>query len=168
MLELRSGTQDEPADREDIRVCIMEYSRRGNMKDKQHKIYFSMENGEPKWEIPGLLKRILKSLKPGVRHEMTVKTYRKNATAQQRKYYWGVMLHIMETDGSGYTQDEWHQIFSEEFLSYEKGGKKFIKSTESLTTVEREEYHRKVRESASMNHNVYLPLPNEVHWTVAA
>ena len=134
---------------------------------KTHKVYFQMENGEPKWEIPGLLKRILASLKPGLRHELTVKIYKKNRSLEQNAYLWGCVYQIISEE-TGYTPDEVHQIFAEKFLSYEKKGKTFVKSTTKLNTAEMEDYLRRCREFASMELHLYVPLPGESHWAEVA
>ena len=88
-------------------------------------------------------------------------------TSPQRKYYWGVLLKIMEEQGSGYTRQEWHDIFKEMFLKKEEHdedgnlvGSHYL-SSESLDTKEREEYHENIRRWASIEQGIIIPEPNE-------
>jgi hypothetical protein len=79
---------------------------------------------------------------------------------QQNKYYHGVICKLI-SDHTGYTSDEVHQILAEQFLSYEKDGRTFVQSTTKLKTTEFESYMEDCRRWASMELQVYIPLPNE-------
>jgi len=79
---------------------------------------------------------------------------------QQNAYLWGVVYDIIGKD-TGYAPDEVHQIMTEKFLSYEKNGRMFVKSTTKLNTVEMEEYLERIRKFASMDLTIFIPLPNE-------
>jgi hypothetical protein len=132
--------------------------------DKKYRLYFTVEEGQPKWESPGQFERITKALKPGVRQEVTIKPYRPNRSNAQNAYMWGVVYKILSEE-TGYTEEEVHQLMTEMFLSYTKNGKKFVKSTTKLKTVPMEDYLSKIRMWASMELNCYIPLPGETHWT---
>ena len=90
---------------------------------------------------------------------------RKNSSDAQRRYYFGVICQIIG-GFVGVTPDEAHDLLKAEFLTVEveKAGYKFkvIRSTESLSTIEREEYHSNIRMWASINFGCYVPLPNEI------
>lgn len=79
---------------------------------------------------------------------------------QQNKYYWSVICKLI-SDHTGYTSDEIHQILAEQFLSYEKDGRSFVKSTTKLKTTEFETYMEECRRWASVELQIYIPLPNE-------
>ena len=138
--------------------------RGGAVKDKTHKLYFTPEDGVPTWEHEGQFERVVRSLKQGIKHELTIKPHRSNRSAEQNSYMWAVVYKIM-SDETGYTPEEIHQLMGERFLSYEKDGRTFIKSTTKLKTVEMEEYLSQVRMFASTELSCYIPLPNEAKWT---
>ena len=83
-------------------------------------------------------------------------------TIAQNKYYW-LLMGIMETESeTGYTADEWHEIFKEMFLedkTYQiaehtvrtKG------STKKQNTKEFSEYIEKIKRFASSEVGVVLP-----------
>jgi hypothetical protein len=95
---------------------------------------------------------------------VTITTPKKNRSLNQNAYYW-ILLDLL-SDELGYTSDEMHTLCRQRFL------KKFInvkgkelcttKSTTELSTVEFEEYTAKIRQWASIDFSLYLPLPNEV------
>lgn len=129
---------------------------------KKHTLYFTPENGEPQWEHPGQFERIVQSLKP-VRYAVTISEYKRNRSSEQNNYCWGVVYKIM-SDETGYTPEEVHQLMAERFLSYEKDGHRFVRSTTTLNTAEMEEYLAKVRMFASTELSTYVPMPREVNW----
>ena len=131
---------------------------------KKHKLYFSPNaDGAILLEHEGQLQRIVKSLKPK-RHVMEIYEYKRNRSAEQNAYMWGVVYKLI-SDETGYTPDEVHQLMAERFLGYEKNGHTFVRSTTSLNTAEMEEYLSAVRMFASSDLHCYIPLPNESHWT---
>ena len=96
------------------------------------KVFFSInEDRNIVYEVPGLRERIMQSLQVGKRYFEEIKRYRKNRSAEQNSYMWGVVYKLM-SDETGYTPDEIHQLMGERFLSYEKNGIKFIQSTTKL------------------------------------
>lgn len=98
--------------------------------------------------------------KPG-RYVMTIEKDHPTRSGQENRYYWGLILKTIG-DELGYTPEECHAIFGEMFLSYEKNGRQFVRTTTKLKTVEFEEYLEKIRRFAAMDLHINLPLPNEV------
>ncbi len=91
----------------------------------------------------------------------TTKTIRSN---DQNRYYWLLLENL--SNEIGHTTDELHNILKTKFLfgfiCINGKEEKMVKSTTELTTVEFEIYLTKIREWASIELNIYLPLPNEV------
>jgi len=85
---------------------------------------------------------------------------KKNRSNQQNRYYFGVVCKL-SGQHCGYEQEEMHQEYAKMFLSYEKNGKTFVKSTTKLKTAEFEGYMEKCRRWAAMELQVYIPFPNE-------
>lgn len=79
---------------------------------------------------------------------------------EQNGYYWKVICNLV-SDHTGYTPDESHQEMASLFLSYEKDGKTFVKSTTKLKTAEFEDYMESCRRWAAVELQIYLPMPNE-------
>lgn len=79
----------------------------------------------------------------------------------QNKYYWGVVITIF-ADYTGYLKEECHQILTEKFLQYTKSGREFTRSSKQLDTKEFEEYVKKCRMWLYHEHQLHIPLPNEV------
>jgi len=94
------------------------------------------------------------------RHIMTIKEYKENRSKMQNAYMWGVVYDIISKE-TGYDPEEVHQLFGEKFLSYEKKGNTFLRSTTELNTKEMEDYLEMVRRFASMELKCFIPLPNE-------
>jgi len=120
---------------------------------------FKIENGK----IEGFSREFFRSqvsrCVPG-RYIMTIEKDHPTRSNKENRYYWGLILKIVG-DELGYSPEECHAIFGEMFLSYEKNGRRFIKTTTKLKTVEFEEYLEKVRRFAAMELSINLPLPNE-------
>ena len=79
---------------------------------------------------------------------------------QQNRYYWGVVIKLISAH-TGYEPEEMHQIMAEKYLSYEKNGRTFTRSTTKLKTMEFEDYMEQCRRFAAIDIQVYIPLPNE-------
>jgi hypothetical protein len=99
----------------------------------------------------------------GKRVSVTVSGERKHKTDPQRKYYFGVVVAIM-ADYTGYTSDEMHEALKWQFLRVPgaNGLLDRVRSTESLTTAEAEEYYEAIRRWAAVEHGVYIPMPGEI------
>ena len=97
--------------------------------------------------------------------DVTVAKHRNNRSLQQLRYYWAVVVKIL-SDELGYSLGETHEVLKAKFLT-----KKFmfknklitvIPSTTSLTTIKFGEYLTQIREWASVEFNILIPLPCEV------
>jgi hypothetical protein len=84
----------------------------------------------------------------------------KDRSNQQNKYYFGCLIPLLG-DHIGYDAESMHQALKMLFLVDRTREPATIRSTASLSTVEFEDYTRRIREWASMELSVYLPLPNE-------
>lgn len=86
----------------------------------------------------------------------------------ENRYYFGVIVQIL-SDELGYSREEVHEICKHLFLSEviflkTKDGFKEMripKSTTQLKTIEFEDYLSNIRQWASIELSIYLPLPNE-------
>jgi hypothetical protein len=98
----------------------------------------------------------------GKRVQVDVEPYRKSRSAQQSRYYFGVIVAILG-DEWGYKRDEMHAALAHKFLGSvdENTGLMRIKSTKDLSTVEMEDYLASIREWASLEYRILIPLPNE-------
>jgi hypothetical protein len=98
----------------------------------------------------------------GKRVLVDVAPYRKTRSAQQSRYYFGVVVAILGED-LGYQRDEMHAALAHKFLGSvdEQTGLMRIRSTKDLSTVEFEEYMTRVREWAGQDLGILVPLPNE-------
>ena len=107
----------------------------------------------------------LRTFKEAEPVEVTVEKYRKTRSGNQSRYYFGVIVKIL-SDELGYTKDEIHEILKGKFLSEEiKVGDEVIryaKSTTSLKTDAFESLMTDIREWASTELGIFLPLPNEI------
>jgi len=109
------------------------------------------------------LKRVFMTIKSDGRYVWPLpEKEKKQRSKQQNRYYFGVVCKLAG-DYCGYEQDEMHQEFAKKFLSYEKDGKTFVKSTTKLKTKEFEDYMEKCRMFAAEEFRCYIPLPNEPH-----
>lgn len=113
----------------------------------------------------GFVKLDRYSQKEAVEHEgarviVEIDTPKNIRTAQQNKYLWGVVYKEI-SEYTGYTNEEVHQVFGERFLSYEKNGHKFVKSTTKLSTKEFSQYVDKVIQYAGEKFQVSIP-PAEI------
>lgn len=102
--------------------------------------------------------------------DITIGKRRKKSTRKQREYYWPVIV-TMIAHAAGYigTKEELqlvHDGLRARFLTVprEESGSVLpvIRSTESLTTVEREDYHEKCRHFGAEYFGIYIPDPNEI------
>ena len=101
----------------------------------------------------------------GLRVNISPVRYRKNRSNDQNKYYWGVVIEMI-ADHCGYTKDD-HASVSDELKSKflgTQGKLQIANSSSSLNTKEFEEYQSKIRTWASIELNLYVPLPNEVDY----
>jgi len=93
---------------------------------------------------------------------LTLEYKKKLRSLKENKYYWGVIIAIL-SDWSGEEDAEViHDALKRKFLT-SRAYKDliFTESTTNLSTTEFEEYCAKIRQWASLEHSVYIPLPNE-------
>lgn len=102
--------------------------------------------------------------------ECLVRKKKKPRSIAENRYYWGVVIALV-SDGTGYTDEEAHEAMKFLFLKQRRrlpgkltGSLDSVRSTAELTTVEFEDYLSKIRQWASMELQVYIPLPNEVEY----
>lgn len=93
---------------------------------------------------------------------VTVKRFHRNRTDAQNKYYWGVVVPILQ-DYMGYDYaEEVHEALGYEHLRYKKGKYWLVKSTRKMSTVDFEAYMSLLRRWASREFGVNIPMPNEI------
>lgn len=93
--------------------------------------------------------------------DLVVGPHQKKASAKQRKYYWAVIV-AMIAEAAGYSPEEAHEALKWELLrDHTEGPLPTVKSTEDLTTAEREEFHSRCRMLGSQMFSIYIPEPNE-------
>lgn len=89
-----------------------------------------------------------------------VKKRGKPKSDKQRGYYWDCILRIIEEE-TGQPREDAHVYCKAQFLIDRSGRMPRIRSTEELTTVECEDYYKKIREHFSTEFRIMIPLPNE-------
>jgi len=97
--------------------------------------------------------------------DLSVEKHKNTRSQNQSRYYFGVIVKML-SDELGYTKGETHEILKGKFLSEEvKVGNEIIryaKSTTDLKTNTFEDLMTDIREWASAELNIFLPLPNEI------
>ena len=103
---------------------------------------------------------------PDDKIEIILRKQTKKSSDKQRRYYWAVMGELAKHhsgDDCKVSKKQIHDHFRQKFLSVPNDhGLLLVRSTESLTTVEREEYHEKIRRYCAIVWEYNVPLPNEV------
>lgn len=99
---------------------------------------------------------------------ITMEVYRKNRSAEQNAYYWGVVLptiqaFIMDSRGDHYSCDDIHEFYRDEYLPKRtikiKGMVKVVRpSTASLTTKQFSDYLEIVIHHCAEN-GIVIPAP---------
>lgn len=112
-------------------------------------------------EVGKAVQKIFEYCKDDSKYVLEINKSKNIRSLNQNRYYFGVVLLIL-SDHFGYTTDELHQICAGTFLRYENKGKEFIKSTTKLDTKEFERYLEQIRMWALNEHQIIIPLPNEV------
>lgn len=120
-----------------------------------------VEKGKLVLMNPEMFEAHVRSLEGDV--TLTIKRRRKDRSNEQNKYYWGVVVKILG-DSFGYLPEEMHEALKLKFLLVEDRPLKTVKSTAGLSTVEFEDLMTKIRMWAQTEHNIYIPLPNEVEY----
>lgn len=89
----------------------------------------------------------------------------KGRSSNQNKYYWGVIMTMIAAE-TGHTTEEIHEYCKAKFLPriFLKIGneeQELTKSTTTLSTMDMEDYHERIRSFAATELNITIPLPNE-------
>lgn len=93
--------------------------------------------------------------------EIIVQRKFKKRTNPENSYYWAVVVKLL-SDELGYTPDEMNEVLKNKFLSIHKEPYDTCGSFKKLPTVKFEEKMTEIREFASIELNIYIPLPNEI------
>lgn len=97
----------------------------------------------------------------GKRIQLVLKKYKTQRSIEQNKYYWGVIIKILSEE-FGYFPEEIHDALRFKFLRVSGRVLSIAKSTTELTTIEFEIYQEQIRVWALTEHQIKIPLPNEV------
>jgi hypothetical protein len=102
-------------------------------------------------------------LAPGTQIDLIIKKHEEKCSDAQRGYYFGVIVKII-AEHTGHEPEEIHDYLKWKFLrKKDDAGLEIARSTESLTTGEREQYHEKCRRWAFVVLDLTIPLPNQVY-----
>lgn len=121
-------------------------------------------NGQLEIEDKEKLSKYLRGIEGKV--SIIIKRYRDrlDRSNNQNKYYWSVPVDLI-AEYTGYTPDETHEALRMMFLrKYDDRIMPSIRSTTELSTVEFEDYMKQIRQWASMDLQLYIPLPNETEY----
>jgi len=120
-----------------------------------------VENGRIKLKNSTVFNRLVSSLKNGSEVRLTLSKLGKDRSNSQNRYYHGVVVAILG-DHFGEFHDDMHENLAWLFLKVQDKPYPKRASTASLSTSEFEDYLEKVRMWALTEHEVRIPLPNEV------
>lgn len=98
------------------------------------------------------------------RVELKVCKFRRNRSADQNRYYWGVVVKLL-ADGFGYSPEEMHEALKFKFLRVpSEAGRPLetVRSTADLTTVEFMDYIASIQTWAATEFSICIPDPNQV------
>lgn len=106
----------------------------------------------------------------GKKVSVVIKKYSPTRTSPENRYYWGVVVEMLADEFGITTKDDMHEILKNLFLKVRiilTTGKtiqsvEYVRSTSGLSIAEFEDYLSKIRMWASIEHQFYIPLPNEV------
>lgn len=103
-------------------------------------IYGQVEHGKLTLDNRPYLNACLKSVKKAERVEVTIAPIRQDKTAQQLKYYYGVLIPAF-CEETGYTKEEVDGLLKKIFLTVNKGTKKeYVKSLSELSVKAMSDY----------------------------
>jgi len=126
----------------------------------------TIKNGKVIFDEPELITLRTHSLE-GKRVFITMEVDKAERSTSQNKYYWGVVIKLLEEE-TGQDRQSLHEVIKEKFLtSWVKINgheEKMVKSTSELDTKEFETLMSSVRQWASSFLGVYIPEPNEVQY----
>ena len=93
--------------------------------------------------------------------KVKIEAVKKLRSLSENAYMHGVVFSVFAID-LGWTLDEAKQYFKGLFLTYKKDGVTFVKETSKLDTAEMEHFLECCRTHALKEHQIIIPLPNEV------
>ncbi len=115
------------------------------------------------------------------KYKITVARYKKTRSDKQNRYYWGVVIKILNEECGNFEPDDdlvMHETLKRMFLDKIMSSKLINKatgellpqeritgSTKLLTTIDMESYLAKIRAWASMELGVNIPEPNEIDYS---
>lgn len=120
--------------------------------------YGKIENGKIEIYDRKSLTSHLKNLEGEI--QLLVEKRKKIRSNDQNRYYWGVVIPLV-ADTVGYDKESAHEALRIQFLMDRSQKLATLKSTSDLSTMEFEEYLKKIRQWASEYLGVYIPDPNE-------
>ena len=90
---------------------------------------------------------------------------RKNRSAEQNRYYWGVVIRMIGEYCGYFTAEELQSVHEElkKQILPTKGKFNIPESTAKMTTDEFSQYVEKVKIFAAKELNLYIPEPNEIN-----
>jgi len=97
----------------------------------------------------------------GKKIQVILRKYKTSRSLPQNNYYFGVVVKML-ADEFGYSTQEMHDALKLEFLRKTGGILETVRSTTDLTTTEFEMLLEKIRIWALTEHDVKIPLPNEI------
>jgi len=137
-------------------------------------VYGKVEGGKLIADDPAILQAAFRCHE-GKRIEFQVKRFQKVRTESENKYYWGVVV-FMVAEAMGYDPKmredkdtvhgilKWECNFEMRVVGRGTDRKEIHAplSTANISTLDFEAYLERCRRWASMELNIYIPLPNEV------
>lgn len=123
------------------------------------KFFGTITNG--KFEVLEYIKQLAKY--NGKKVVVEIKLDKPKRSNDQNEYYWLIVVGLI-SEHIGYTPNEVHEILKQEFLGKElKLGKNSytIATTTKENTIEFEQYLSNIRQWASIELGIYIPLPRE-------
>jgi hypothetical protein len=96
-------------------------------------------------------------------YELIIQRPRKDRSNAQNRYFHGVILPMFAENGD--TVEFWKNHLKDKFLSYESNGRRSVRETSGLSTVEMEEFNENCRRYGAVDFGLNIPLPNEVDYT---
>ena len=94
--------------------------------------------------------------------QLVLKKWYKNRTDKENRYYWGVVVRLIADEVGEENKDNVHDFIQLQVgNSADVAGVKVPAGTSHMTTAEFEDYATRVRNWASKELHVFVPLPNE-------
>lgn len=129
------------------------------------RIFQASNNGTLKFIDEKSVELFLRTMPEAV--DVVIKIHRDSRSIQQNRYYWSVIIGTLSGE-IGYSAEEMHEILKSMFLKdwvmFQGEEICIIRSTSALNTKEFEDYLSKIRTWASVENQIYIPLPNEVDY----